>query len=293
MITEKNIFEHGMLISLNAGGYEGRKKLTKEQLAGLPTEIVRGVFDIFDKEFKSSLKEIDALTGEAREHIKRISVPFPIDGVYFLLSVNIAKAIEYLDGVKESRSVKVSGVLDQYEMAKEAFKTKYPDYYKIAQKSYPSKEKLAEKFYFRYQFIKISAPDKNTLISPEQYKIEMAKFKETIEEMKKEVLATIYQTLLETTTRLKKQCTEGKPNQRTLNTLNTFLQQVDEVYGEFVDRKEMKDAIKKIKASVLGITAENLRDSESTKEKFAKEIAAVAREIQALPDIPLKRAIDF
>ena len=45
--------------------------------------------------------------------------------------------------------------------------------------------------------------------------------------------------------------------------------------------------------NVLGIDAESLRNSESAKQKFGKEIAAIAKEIKALPDIPLKRAIDF
>lgn len=293
MITEKNLSDRGMLISLNVGGFEGRKKLTEEQLSGLPTEIVRGVFDIFDKDFKKSLGDIDDISVKARDAIKRISIPFSIDGIYFLPSGKIDEAIEYLEDIKKTRSIAVENALEEYDEAIETFKIKYPAYYDIAKHSYPSKDRLRNRFYFRYQFIKISAPDKNSLITAAQYKAEMKKFKETIEEMKRDVLSTIYQTLLESTSRLKKQCTEGKPNQRTLNSLNTFLTQVDEVYSDFIDHDAMKEAINKLKANVLGITADSLRDSSALKEKFAAEISTIDRNLQALPDIPLKRSIDF
>ena len=121
----------------------------------------------------------------------------------------------------------------------------------------------------------------------------MGKFKEAIDEMKGEVLSIIYSSLLEMTERLKTQCTDGKPNQRTLNNLNVFLNKIDDVYSDFIDRKDMQDTIRKIRAQVLGIDAESLRNSESAKQKFGEEIAALAKEIKALPDIPLKRAIDF
>jgi hypothetical protein len=293
MINEKNIFEKGMLISIRAGAYTGRKKLSDEQLKGLPTEIVRGVHDLFDTDFKKLLVDIQTLDWEARHQIKKMSVPFPIDGVYFLVSSKINDAIGYLDDRKAERENLINGILEKYEDAVKAFAEKYPEYYKHAKDSYPTKSRLAEKFYFQYQFIKIAPPDENSLISSDQYKQEMKKFKESIQEMKDEVVGIIYQALFESVDRLKKQCTDGKPNQRTFDTLNKFLAQIDEVYADFVDRGDLKGMIKKIKAQVLGVTAEDLRNNEEMKKDFRDAISKVASEIKALPDIPLKRAIDF
>lgn len=294
MINEKNIFEKGMLISLQAGSYAGRKKMSKDQMKDLPTEIVRGVHDMFDKEFKELLQTINKLDREARYYVKDQSVPFPIDGIYFIGSTRIEAIIEELEKRKKERKDLINEAVKNYENAILIFKEKYPDYYELAKSRYPSKERFSERFYFKYQFIKISAPDeKSKFISPEMYKEEMKKFRGTIEEMKKEVLATIYQVLLETTARLKTQCTDGKPNQRTLNTLSSFLQQIDDVYSDFIDREDMKKMIDKVKKNLVGVTAEDLRDSETFKIKFGKEIGAIAKEIKALPDIPLKRAIDF
>lgn len=294
MITDKNIFERGMLIHLKMGGYDGRMKLSDEQLKDLPKEIVRGVHDIFDANFKDMLKEIGSFDQETRWCVKRKSIPFAIDGVYFINSKTIPEIIEVLDKRKEERKALIDKAVDNYDMAIVNFQNMYPEYFEHAKRKYLSKKDFAGRFYYTYQFIKIAAPDKeSSFISPEMYKDEMTKFKSMVDEMKQEVLSTIYQTLIETTKRLKKQCTDGKPNQRTLNTLNTFLKQIDDVYSDFIDRDDMKKTIDKIKVQVMGIDAKDLRTSEELKKSFVKEITNIGNEIKAISDIPLKRAIEF
>lgn len=224
--------------------------------------------------------------------IKTRSVPFPIDGVYFVKSNTIENIIKMIEDRDKQRKELVDKAVKQYDTAIDAFAAKYPTFYERAKSKYISKERFAERFYFTYQFIKISAPDKG-LISPEQYKLEMRKFKENIESMKAEVIATVYQVLSEMTARLRKQCKNDKPNQRTFNNLSKFLNQIEETYADFIDRDDLKEVIRKTKAQVLGITAEEIRNSESAKTKFEKAIKSLANEIEALPDLQLKRAIDF
>jgi hypothetical protein len=292
-VTENNIFEKGMLISLNMGAYSGRKKLDKDQLENLPKEIVRGVHDLFEHAFKEKLEAISKHDSETRGNVKALSVPFPIDGIYFLSYERIENVIAYLDERKKSRWELVEEVLEHYEEAKNAFAKKYPSYYAKAQYKYPSKAKLAGRFYFEYQFLKISAPDKNPMISPEQYKREMEKFRQTITDMKQEVVGIIYQSLSDLTNRLKRQSKDGKMNQRTFNNLHKFLEQVDSTYTEFVDRKDLQETLKKVKAEIKGMSADMLRDNDSQRAKFHKAISALTAEIQALPDVEAKRAIDF
>lgn len=294
-INENNIFQYGMLIAIKSGSFQGRKKMTEEQLRNLPNEIVRGVHDLFDTDFKKLLRKANNIVHESVNRIKDASVPFPIEAVYFLTTNKIEWAIEFLDKAKEKRDDVVEEILFNYENAIEVFAQKYPDYYEAAKSCYPSVEKLRERYYFDYQFVKISSPDEKAKgISGTQYKKEMVKFREMITEMKKEVSATIYESLLETTEKLKGQLENGKPNQNTLNSLNKFLAQIDDVYADFVDRDDMKATIAKVRAQFLGVSASDLRSSpEEAKKRFAKEVTDLGKEIKALPDIPLKRAIDF
>lgn len=292
-VNENNIFEKGMLISLKLGAYAGRKKLSSDQLENLPKEIVRGVHDLFEKAFKEKLEAISSHDMETRNTLKSKSVPFPIDGVYFLSYDRIEEIINYLDERKLSRIELVKEVLNNYEDAKDAFAKKYPKYYVTAQNKYPHKSQLMGRFYFEYQFLKISAPDKNPMISPEMYKKEMEKFRHTISVMKQEVVGIIYQSLTDLTLRLKTQSKDGKMNQRTFNNLHKLLEQIDGTYSEFIDRKDIQDTLKKVKAEIKGMSADMLRDNDLQRNKFHKAISALTKEIQALPDIETKRAIEF
>lgn len=294
MITEQNLFQKGMLIHLSMGAYSGKKKLSKDQMGDLPTEIVRGVHDLFDKEFKKLLKEISAFDRDTRHIVKYQSIPFKIDGVYFIASDKIESIIETIDRRKLEREELIQNAVENYEEAISRFAEEYPAYYEHGKHKYLSKEGFQNRFYCKYQFLKISAPDEdNSIISPELYRQEMAKFRETIDEMKNEVVATIYEELAEVTVRLRKQATDGKPNQRTINTMNEFLQKIEDVYSDFVDRDDIKDVIKKVRGQMLGITAEELRDVDSSREAFRKGISEIVGEIKNLPDIPLKRNIQF
>jgi hypothetical protein len=262
-------------------------------LKDLPTEIVRGVHDLFDKEFKELLAKIRTIDMATREGIRDRAIPFPVNSIYFVKSDRISEVIDYLEAKHAERKQCVVDAVAAYDEAIIKFAEGYPDFYKAAQGHYISKDEFENRFYFRYQFLKIAAPDQEGLFSPEVYKKELTKFRESIQEMKKEVLATITQTLLESAETLRDQCTDGKPNQRTLNSLNRFLAQVDDLYADFIDRDDLKQAIAGIRASVLGVDAESLREIPAFKQEFKDAISAAAKSVQALPDIPLKRAIEF
>jgi len=292
-ITTENIYGSGLLITLHMGGYEGRAKMTKEQLKDFPTEIVRGVHDLFDKDFKEQLAKIWSVDMRVRDKVRSKTVPFPIDGVYFLKSDKVEEIINYLEEEKKIREDLVNEASLMYDEAIVRFSNEYPDFYKAAKHKYIPKDEFISRFYFKYQFLKIAPPDKDSVLSPEVYKKEMAKFRESIEDMKREVLSIVAQSLLESTVRLKTQCTEGKPNQRTLDNLNKFLKQIDDVYSDFIDRKDLKDVIANVRASILGVDAESLRSKDDFKKEFKKAISEAAESIKALPDIPLKRSIEF
>lgn len=292
-INENNIYEKGVLIAIHIGSYAGRKKLDKEQMKELPTEIVRGVHDLFDKDFKEMIKNIWSFDNEARGAVKNMSIQFPLDGVYFLKSEKIEAAINLLEEAKEKRKILINEAVEAYDDAIKTFAEKYPDFYQKARNHYISREDFASRFHFDYQLLKIAPPEENSVLTPEMYKREMAKFKQNIDEMKNEVLATITQTLLETTERLKSQCDDGKPNQRTFNNLNKFLKRIDDVYSDFIDRDDLKSAIANVRASILGVDANSLRSQEDFKKEFKTSISAAADCIKALPDVKLKRSIEF
>ena len=293
-ITSENIFEKGLLINLKMGSYQGRKKLSQEQLKDLPKEIVRGVHDLFEEEFKKLLKEVESHDAETRGKVKDMSVPFPIDGVYFLLSKAVMRATEFLKKRKIERNELIAIAANNYEDAIKKFAEKYPEYYKEARGKYPTKNGFMDKYHFNYQLFTIAKPNENLeFVSSDAYKDEIVKFKNDIETMKKEVIGIIYSELLYKVNQLSKQCADGKPSQRTLNNLDKFFIKIDEVYSDFIDRKDIKETISLIKAQVTGVDAKSLRDSEDFKKEFRGDMAKALESIKNLPDIELTRSLDF
>lgn len=293
MIDAENIYGKGVLVSVHMGGYEGRKKLSEEQLKGLPTEIVRGVHDLFDHEFKELLKEIWNHDTRIRDGVAYRTVAFPIGGFFFLKADRVGKMIEWLEEQKQKRDELIQNAVDAYEEAITRFQEKYPEYYQRSKGSYLNKSQFQARWYFKYHFVKIAPPDDSSILTSEMYQEEMKKFRQSIEEMKTETLSAIASTLLDTTTRLKEQCDNNKPNQRTLTSLGKFLDRIEEVYSDFIDRKDMNAVISSIRQAAAGVSSERLRGNQQFAEEFRNQMAAAAKTIQALPDIPLKRAIDL
>ena len=291
-VNYENIFDRGMLINLKMGSWAARNKLSQEDLKYLPKEIVRGVYDLLDD--KDQLDEIISVQNKLRNKVKSQTVPFPIDGVYFVLGKDIETVI---DTVKEDQVVIAELAREfgeGYEQKIKNYASKYPKFYERAKGKYPSKENVINRFYVQYRMFQVNVPNKKlSFVSPELYKEEMKKFKNEVEEMKKEVINIIYTELLDRVATLYRQCDDGKPSQRTLNNLGELFGKVENLYADFIERDDITGMINKIKKMVGGVDAKELRNDEKFKSDFGKRMKKVAAELKALPDTELKRSIEF
>lgn len=297
-INYQNIFEKGLLVSLSLRGWCGKSWISDELLKDLPTEIIKGRMDLLMEEDKNFFLEIKKTDLSVISEVKKITIPFPIEGVYFVLEKNVNQLVQLVEKRKEARKKSIEAVVEKYEEGKKRFAEKYPEFYKSAVKcgKYPSKEALRERFKFEFKLFQISIPSSDSLkgIDSGILKVEMDKFKNDISEMKKEVANIICNELLMKAETLKKQSLgDSKPNQKTLNSLNEFFETISGLYSDFVDRKDVLKAVNKFKNTVGTTTAEDLRFDENFKAKFGEKIEEVAKTIQALPNIKHKRAIEF
>lgn len=297
-INYENIFEKGILVSLSMSCWAGRTKLTDEQLKDLPKEIVRGVSDLLIGDEKQMLQDIMTFDRGTMGLMKTVSLPFPIHGAYFVPAYNLQKAIDMLNQRKEEREKLIEIVSESFEQGMENFKEKYLEYYQVAVKNgkYPNKAEVKNKFGFEYYIFQINLPnaEKTSFVTSELIRQEMNKFKSQIGEMKEEVVNIICNELLNKAETLKKQSLgDGKPNQKTFNSLNEFFDTITTLYSDFVERKDVLKAVDKFKKAIGTTTAEDLRFDESFKAKFGEKIEGIIKTIQVLPDVKRKRAIEF
>lgn len=298
-ITAENIFEKGILINLKISAFTGRAKLSSKQIEekDLPSDIIRGVVDLYAGEMRRLLKQIEEHDNKTRNLVWAMSIPFPIDGIYFVSAKNLNILSEKLKIRQEEREVLIEEAASYIEQGIKEYAEKFPDYYKenLKKGKYLNKERFKSKFKFRFNYFQISIPDeKNTnFITSEIFNEEMIKFKNEIGEMKKEVVNIIHSELLTKANRLLEQSTNTKPNQKTLNTLNDFFEKISDVYSDFLDRKDLLDIIEKFKNTVSNVTADDIRTDEAFKKNFATKIKDVVNTLSIMPDVKLQRAIEF
>jgi len=294
-INDKNLYDKGMFICLSLGAWQARSKLNKSQLKGFTDkerEIVRGVHDLlYDT---SELDAITSFNSKTKITFDNMTIPTPMRGIRFCLGTQIEKTLEYVKDRKQEREEIVQTFLDAYESRQKEFEKEMPEYHKLNKHKYPTKDDLKSRFYINVRVFKVSVPDKGLkYISPELYKQEVNAFKQQVEDMKKEVVNIIYTELLDKVNNLKTQCLSGKPSQKTFNFIEKFMERIADNYDDFIERNDIRSMIDKVKSEVGSVEAKELRDNESLKKEFGKQMKGLLSELQNLPDVELKRAIEL
>ena len=295
-VNADNLFHQGICVSLSHGFYQASYRLPKEKFESLPVEeqeMVRGTFDGLLKKDKKLIKEIISYDNKTLNTVKGNTIFFPIRGVVFVTANKVDWLNEYIEKrTGEERQELIQKAADNYESAIKAFEEKIPTLYEIIKDKYPSKERFINRFYFRFNIFQVSIPDDSMeFVSDSMKRSAIEKMKSTVNDMKRNICNTIYTEVLEATKKIEDRASNGKSNQATFNKLQKIFETVENVYGEFVDRKDIKEMIEKVKVSVDGVNAKELRDNDSFRKDFGKEIKAVVKEVESLPNVELTRAL--
>jgi len=118
--------QEGVLCNLKIGRWNASAKLPKDKLGSeMPKEIIRAMQDLIeDRKF---LKDVATIRRMAKGELSRHSLPFPIDGVWFVPK----DQIDYLDHqfkqLKSENDKRVKVFIDNYNKLKASMKRKYPE----------------------------------------------------------------------------------------------------------------------------------------------------------------------
>lgn len=284
--------QEGVLCNLKIGKWNASAKLPKDKLGkDVPREIIRAMQDLIeDKKF---LKDISTIRRMAKGKLLRHSIPFPIDGIWFVPK----DQIEYLDHqfkqFKEENDKRVDVFIKNYSKLKASMRAKYPDYYRP--EKYPSIPSLKRKFYFNWQFFHISLPKsgKASVLSPKMYRKEQEKFQGMIKQMEEMSVSLIGQRLLKRINRLSGQCASGKISSATVNSIDKFLDKWNELWSGYVDEKRLRTIMIQLKSQMKTISADRLKDSEDLREEIGNQMDKLMSKLKDIPNISLKRKLDL
>lgn len=283
--------QEGVLCQLKMGRWDASKRMDKSKLGDdIPKEIVRAMQDLIED--RTLLKDLATVRRSAKGLLQRNSLPFPIDGVFWVKK----ERINFLDGefkaFQKMNDKRLEKLLKKYKDMKADFKKKYPDYYDP--KNYPTESRLRQKFYFYWNFFQINIPDKSTkILSPAVYKRETEKLRNMVNQMEEMTINLIGNMLDRRINKLASQCESGNINAGTVNSIDRFIKRWDELWRDHVDERKMKMVMARLKKEMKNASAERLKNNEDFREKMGGKLENIMEKLHQIPDFELKRKLDI
>ncbi len=282
----------GVLCSLNCGRWSASVRLPKDKVNddNLPKEIVRMMQDVVDD--KTLIKDIQTILRKARRFLQDNSIPFPVEGVFFVPKEKIELLDNTFKQMHAEKEARIDTLIKNYIPLKTRFKKAYPEYYD--ERYYPNKRELRKKFYMRWQFFQFTLPDEGAnILSPKMYKREKEKFQNMVKNMEEMTISLISEQLSKRLDSLAKQCDSGKINAGTVNAVDRFLNRWSDLWEGHVDNKKMRMIMNRLKNQMRKTSADRLKGNEHFRSETAEKIGKLMKGLNNVPDFELKRKIDI
>jgi len=295
------IYKDGCLLNLSIGVWSAStafdSSLVKDEFSPEEKKLISSRNKIIQDE--ELLNEIDDIRNQTKREMRSWSIDFPVRGLYFVKKVHIIRLNEYFKGQQKVFYEKVqsfSGKLFEKGGIVDQFKESHPKLYEEAVKrnAYPDQYSLQNKFHFAWTWRQLSLPDLNgKVFSPEMMKEEIEKAKAQINEMKAMTMQMVRETFLNKITSLQEQCGEDKINKRTVDAMNNWLQKFDELWSDFVWRKDLTKVIDEVRSTMEKASPEVLKENEKFRDQVGKKLGKIIEELKALPEIKMARSFDL
>ena len=288
-----NIFKRGLLLFFRADRWAAFSKMKNDSLVEDEDEkrIIRAVQSLITPEDRELLSDIKKDIGKCKKFIFRRTLPFPMESFTFVRKEQIVEINDFLLEQQKALGEKVEEFLEKYDKVKADFKKRYPKLYRADK--YPTKERLRERFYIYWSFHRLEVPESGTdgLVTPDIYKQEIERAKQTVDEMTKLATTTIANAFVRRIDSLREQAVNGEINMRTVNSILKVMSRFDEIFKGFVNEKAISETIKEVKQYLVKEDPEAMREDSKWVEKLGKSMASVVKKLETLPDVKAKRRI--
>ena len=146
-----------------------------------------------------------------------------------------------------------------------------------------------------------SVPDQErNILSPELYAEEIKKFKQEIKRTSDELIGMVSKEFYRKIAELRKACDPDEEKEihgKTIAAIINFIEKFDTLYDGFVFHKEMKKMIGEVK-ELLGDDSSSefasyLKEGDEFREMVGDNLQEMMSNLKALPDEPIRRALDF
>lgn len=290
IITEKNIFLNGVIISLRTSLWGATGKLESDKFnvndENIKEDQVKAMFDLLDD--KSLIEEMRSIRNKAKNYIYSNSIGSKEHGLDFISKSMVIEIDEKLKAFQNEFVNIGDQLINQLDNLKKEYKKNHPNLYDDSR--YPSKERLKNKIYFNWVFRSFAPPDKDILPS-KMYQDELSKFKEDIMIMKEQTTNIVKDEIVKRLSALNKQVENEDKNihKASLNAIENLIENFEKLWSGFIDNKTLKSCIKDLKKSFDGLDISNRKE-----ENFKLEVKEmIDKATSTLKKDKLFRAIDL
>ena len=274
-MEEENVWEKGVLVNLDIGAWGARKKLPKGVIDTGDTDenYIKSIKHLIDKE---KLKSIRVIRSRARRFVYDKSLPFPMDGVWFIPRGMIVEVDNELKRLRDEFEVNVEEFVSSYDKCVEDARENLGSLYNPT--DYPTD--IRYKFYFGWNFITVSAPNgKVGILSPELYERESQKFRESILQFKGMVLEALTERFSELVNHIVDRLSGGEKKFRdaTINNMLVFINSFDEM--NIVSNEELREQVKRVRGILVGADISSIRNDDKLREHIQSKMDGVKSEV--------------
>jgi hypothetical protein len=291
MENYEKVFKESCLVQISTPKWGGTLQLPASVMEKVgDSRFLKGKKHLVDPDY---LLKISSASSKARTKISKYVVPFPIQSCLMIHRDNIAKVDELLLEVQNEFWQCVDDFVEVYDQAKNEAKEILGDNFDAT--NYP--DNIRDKFNFKYRFIMIGTPDQNSVLTPEFYEREKAKFVDMMDEAKRDATVALRQEFAEFVSHLIEKLqtkTDGKPMQFKNATVTNFQEFLDmfKTRNLFED-KELEKLVEKAHNLIGNVDPNALRDTAQSnlKQHIKDEFSKINEEISEFLQVAPRRKI--
>lgn len=287
----ENLFEKGCLVQLSASVWGATRKIKPQQLTDLAVskEWLRASKKLVDPE---SLKPINKVINRARSYLTGVSLPFPIKGLEFVPKEMISQMDERLNGFKSEFNRSVETFMESYDHLREVAMAHLGELFNETE--YPID--MRKKFAFIWRFIILDVPNGNTsLLAPEVYEREKAKFMLTMEQARELAIQSLREEFACMVERITERFTESPKGDAKIfknGTVNNFY----EYFETFKQRNifkddELSELVERAKSILGDRSPDEIRSNDRFKDRIRDGMQDVEKAMAEILSIPRRKIV--
>ena len=283
-----DIFQKACLIQLSTSVWQGCCKLDEGVLkrVGENSDWLKGSKDLVNQDLLESDSKI---ASQARNEIRKYSLPFPINSVYLISKEALTRIDEKLQQYKKEFWDKVHDFELLFEMAKEEARGYLGDLYNEA--DYPMD--ITRKFQFDWRFLTLDVPGKSTVLPPEIYEREKEKFQSMMEETRELAISALREEFAKIVNRLTEKLDKDSTQPKVIK--SSMFNKLREFLDDFGTRNIFEDEVlvelsQQARALIEGVSPDGIKRNDVMRQKIKNEMNELKSAIDgAIEDMPRRK----